>query len=513
MTDFARYLADPVLLIADLVLEDGRRYGQCWEPWQHEFFVAAFAVEGGRPRHRLLYSERRRGESKTEDAAAVALADLLTGPPRHRSYAVAADQEQAGLILDSVRGFVARTPMLAGLDVGRVVVRNAATGAELRVMSADDRTSWGIRPRRVIFDELSLQPAQSQLWTSMWSAVAKLKDAQLIALSMAGWDFTSTCWQVREMAASSDVYWFQTRQDTEPAGWLDRQAMAEQAKTLHPADFARFWECRWVEPKGSWITREMFDRCVTLPGPPPATPAGARCCGFVDVGLVHDATAVAVCYQQGESIVLATLETLQGSRSRPVELAALEGLVEALTRRYGVQRWVFEAPQAAASVQRLQGRLRCEVELRYPTADTQARLFGTLYQLFAGGRLVLYPHEQLRRESLNLVTRQVGGRLKVVDSSAIHQDHVVALGGAAEMVADRRGDVTVWTMESGSTGGRDFRWVGNRMVFHDEADPETVEVGGETLRLDDPDYAKKLELASLREFVMANDPDDDLEDF
>lgn len=210
--------------------------------------------------------------------------------------------------------------------------------------------------------------------------------------------------------------------------------MEEQRATLHPADFARFWECRWTEPKGSWITKEMYDAAVTRLEALAAEPTW-RCVGFVDVGLIHDATAVAVCHREGDLVVLDALRTMQGSKTAPVELEALEDLVEQLTERFKVRSWTFEAPQAVASVQRLQKRIpHARVEARYPTAETQARLFGGLYQLLSNRRLALFPHEQLRREALNLVTKTVAGRLKVVDSSAIHQDHVIALGGAADML-------------------------------------------------------------------------------
>lgn len=62
-----------------------------------------------------------------------------------------------------------------------------------------------------------------------------------------------------------------------------------------------------------------------------------------------------------------------------MELETLESLVIDLTKRFHVSRWVFEAPQAVASVQRLQKRLHgSTVEARYPTVETQARLFGGL---------------------------------------------------------------------------------------------------------------------------------------
>ena len=137
-----------------------------------------------------------------------------------------------------------------------------------------------------------------------------------------------------------------------------------------------------------------------------------------------------------EIVILDALHTLQGSRNSPVELEAIEDCVSELTARFNCLEWIFEAPQAVASVQRLQSRLpHATITARYPTVDTQAKLFGTLYTLFSQRRLSLFPHERLRKEALSLVIKTVGGRLKVVDSGAIHQDHVIALGGAAEIVS------------------------------------------------------------------------------
>jgi len=429
-----RYIADPTELIADLfILVGGEPYGAVMQPFQRALFDAIFATKpDGVPLYRLLYDERRRGESKTEDIAAAALADLLTGPDLHRSFAVAGDEDQARLIVDSIIGFKVRSPVLEGIDVDRLVVRNRHTGSELRVLSGDARTNYGIRPRRVFFDELSLQRDERQ-WLAMWSAIGKRRDAQLVAVSMSGWDFTGLAYRIREQAHTNPDYYFASREGSEPAPWLSPAQMEEQRLTLHPADFARFWECRWTEPQGSWITREMYD----------SAESGQEAfrgnvewdyAGFVDIGLVHDATAIAVCHMEGDVVVVDTLRTLRGTKIEPVDLELVEQIVTELTRSFGVREWIFEAPQAAASVQRLEKTLPVPVTIRYPTVDTQARLFGNLYQLFSTRRLRLFPHEELRREALNLVTRVQSGRIKVVDSSQIHQDHVIALGGCADML-------------------------------------------------------------------------------
>jgi hypothetical protein len=213
--------------------------------------------------------------------------------------------------------------------------------------------------------------------------------------------------------------------------------MDEQRVTLHPADFARFWEARWTEPSGAWITRAMYDKAEHGRESSKAT-VEAEYVGAVDVGLVHDPTVVAVMHGEGERYVLDTLRTLQGTKDEPVQLEVLEDLVVDLTRRFRVRWWRFESPQAVASVQRLQNRLLgAQVEARYPTAESMAQVFGTLYRAFSTEMLTVYPHEQLRKEALNLFVRLVGGRLKTVDSAAIHQDHVVALGMCCEMLALR----------------------------------------------------------------------------
>jgi hypothetical protein len=435
----AAYLADPVLLIAEqLVMEDGRPFGDVMASFQRDFFRAVFATTAeGLPAHRLVYDERRRGESKTEDCAAAALADLLTGPPRHKSFAVAGDEDQASLILDSIIGFKARSPMLAELVIQKSIVLNPETGSELRVMSSDAPTAYGIRPRRVFFDELSLQ-VNERLWTAMWTSVGKNPRSQMVAVSMAGWDFSSLGWRIRELAAKSPRYYFATREGSELAPWLSPEVMDEQRDSLHPADFARFWECRWTEPKGSWITREMYEAAETGHESFTAVP-GAAYAIYVDLGLVHDATAIAVCHLEGDPgtgvVVLDRLVTMQGSHTFPVDLEAVEDLVAQLMTQYGCWRVVFEAPQSVASAQRLQKRLpQAHIEARWPTAQVQARLFGNLYHLFSARRVRLFPHEQLKKEALNLVTKTVAGLMKVVDSAAIHQDHVIALGGAAELV-------------------------------------------------------------------------------
>src|SRR6186997_401840 len=79
-------------LLAALVLEDGRRWGEAAHPFQRDDACAVLDLSGPR-RH---YLTRPRGGSKTSDCAGVSIAMLLEqAPPGSRAYAFAADQDQS----------------------------------------------------------------------------------------------------------------------------------------------------------------------------------------------------------------------------------------------------------------------------------------------------------------------------------------------------------------------------------------------------------------------------------
>ncbi len=99
-------------LLAGLVSEDGRRWGEAAHGFQWEDAAAILQPHGQRRYH---YLTRPRGASKTSDLAGIAVAALLEQLPRSsRSYGLAADRDQGALLVDSVAGFVDRTPGLPG---------------------------------------------------------------------------------------------------------------------------------------------------------------------------------------------------------------------------------------------------------------------------------------------------------------------------------------------------------------------------------------------------------------
>src|SRR5919106_2751583 len=90
-------------ILAGLVLEDGRRWGEAAYPWQWEDARAILDPDSPTPYHFLT---RPRGASKTGDLAGICIAALLEQlDSADRSFAVAADRDQGRLLVDAVAGY------------------------------------------------------------------------------------------------------------------------------------------------------------------------------------------------------------------------------------------------------------------------------------------------------------------------------------------------------------------------------------------------------------------------
>jgi phage terminase large subunit-like protein len=140
-------------LLASCELDDGRRWGEAALPWQWEDASAILDPAG--PRYHFV--TRPRGASKTTDLGAITLSYMLSQAPNGaRLYALAADRDQGKLLLDAVKGFAMRTPLVGrALDISADRVSVADRDVVLNVLAADAAGSWGLRPHFVVLDELA----------------------------------------------------------------------------------------------------------------------------------------------------------------------------------------------------------------------------------------------------------------------------------------------------------------------------------------------------------------------
>jgi phage terminase large subunit-like protein len=443
MTSPAFATQDPRGVLASLIREDGTRWGKAAQPWQWDDAEAILDLHGP-PNH---FMTRPRGGSKTTDLGGIALAVILTqAPPGSRCYALAADREQGRLLLDSIRGFTTRTSYLKD-QLDFTANRVAVPGADvtLEVLAADAAGSWGLRPYFVVIDELA-QWAETtrsrQLLESIRTATVK-QSARLVVITTAG-DPTHFSYAVREHARD-DPLW-RLHEVPGPVPWISEEALAEQERSLPEASFRRLHRNEWVESEDRLARLQDLESLVAHDGPLPPIPGAEYVIG-VDIGLVHDLTAAAVCHletvpeeQRNTTpwrVVLDRIETWRGSATEPVQLAHVQEWLFEVASLYRNVRIVFDPYQAAGTMQELQRRGIKVDEFTFTPAAV-GRMATTLITATRNKALALPRDPDLIRELARLRLIETTPNVYRLDHDpGEHNDRATAIGLAATTLVER----------------------------------------------------------------------------
>ena len=230
-----------------VTLEDGRSYGAVMADFQrvdHE----------GLDAHRHGLIEAPRGHAKTWTGGVEVATELMCGRPGCQCYAVAADEDQARLILTDVKGIFLRSPLLAPLvKPTRTGIEVKATGSKLTVLPSDAPSAYGLRPDLIVCDEMS-EWRDRQMWDALYTASGKPPRCRIIVIGTAGWDKTSIAWEVRQIAESEADWYFVSHGQVAP--WIDAHWLAQQERTLPPHVFQRLHLNRWVDGAGAFLSAE-----------------------------------------------------------------------------------------------------------------------------------------------------------------------------------------------------------------------------------------------------------------
>lgn len=425
-------MSDAYDLMAALVLDDGRRWGEAALDFQKTDAAAVLDLDGPR-RH---YWTRPRGASKTTDLAGVGVAALLDQLPANaRGYVYAADKEQSGLLLDSAAGFADRTPELgSALTVGASTLTAARTGATLTIESSDDASAFGKRPAFTIVEEFSIWKTTrgpTRLWAAIASAVPKVPGSRLVVLAMAG-DPAHPSYKVLQRARASDSW--RVSEVKGPTPWWDPDDLAEVRADLTETDFRRLVLGEWCEGDERLSSVDDLAACVRLDGPrDPAV--GRYYCMGLDLGLSNDATVLSVCsLDEAEGAAVVSLDrqmVWQGTRQAPVNIAEVEEAVLQAWRIYGQPAIVVDPWQAAGLCQRLRTRGVEVIEYAF-TQQSGSRLAVRLHRLIADGALALPDDEALLDELANVrLLEPSPGVYRLDHLSGEHNDRAMSLALAA----------------------------------------------------------------------------------
>jgi hypothetical protein len=424
-----RALPEGTEFIEELRLPDGRRFGDVMAPFQCETFQHYFDPLS--PPN--LWVSRPRGGSKTTDVAALAVHELVFAPTGSLMVAVAADQNQARLLLDAMRRWRDANPHLKGFQMGRNEVRNPATGSVLRTLASDTRGNLGLTPWRVFADELAAWGSREH-WDVMQTALPKVPGSRAIVTSTAGspshWSFG--VWQ---HAHDSDKWSVQHTHDLAP--WLDPEQLADLmgASANHLSASARK---RWLDNIWSTADDAIFipgeiQRVTddTLSGMAERGVKGTRYVVGVDLGITHDRTAIATIeWNRGEQPNrLVRLWVHVPSREHPTSIAAVEAELRRTHEMFGPVAMLADPYEARGSIERLPFLRQAK-----QTGESVAAQSRALLAAIRDGGILLPPNELLRAELLGLIEKESGQHIRFDHPPGGHNDATTALAIALRYI-------------------------------------------------------------------------------
>jgi phage terminase large subunit-like protein len=363
----------------------GRWAGQPveFEPWQQAFLDEAFRLdEDGRRVYRnvLLGLPRKNGKSTLAATLALYMAGA-DGEAGAEVIIAAGSRDQAGIVFDQARAFVEASPDLAHhFDAQRFVIYGPA-GSTIKRVAADGRMQHGTSPSAVILDELHAleTPRQAELYAALNTASGAREQPMNLAITTAGYNRYTILGRLyadamrspdvqrdgmltvaRDPSAGFLMWWYGLADDDEPtpenvlaanpASWITSAVLEAQREspTVDEYAFRRLHANQWTSTRNAWLPAGAWDG---MGSEGYSIPEGSEVVVAVDVGLVHDSTAVAIASRLPDGRVALDCRVwaarddavahiiLPGGR---VDLGVVEDYIESLADRYTVRELVYD---------------------------------------------------------------------------------------------------------------------------------------------------------------------------
>lgn len=171
-------------------------------PWQRKVIRDIFGTlkPDGTRQYKTAYIEIPRKAGKSTLSSGIALYLLFEGEAGVEVYSAAGDREQASIVFEQAKQMLLASKELAGAsEVFRRSIYVSELMGSYKVLSADAPTKHGLNPHGIIFDELHVQPNRD-LWDALITGTGARKQPLTIAITTAGYDRSSLCWEMHEYA-------------------------------------------------------------------------------------------------------------------------------------------------------------------------------------------------------------------------------------------------------------------------------------------------------------------------
>jgi len=298
-------------------------------PWQMKIIRRIFGWKrrDGTRRYRRVYIEIPKKNGKSTLAAGIALYLLVADhEPGAMVYSAAGDIEQAALVFETAKTMVEMSPELRKFIKpfrrSLVVPRTRST---YRVISAEARTKHGPNISGIVFDELHVQPNR-ELWDALTAGVAARKQPLIVAITTAGYDRNSICWEQHEYAqrvirnpkmdpSFLGVIFAAGEKDdwTSPRTWvkankslgititkeyLAGECARAKESPAYQNTFRRLHLNEWTSQESRWIPMDKWDKCggsIAVEGL-----AGKQCYGGLDLASSADTASLVLDFPDTE---------------------------------------------------------------------------------------------------------------------------------------------------------------------------------------------------------------------
>lgn len=318
----------------------------------------------GTRRFRKGYIEVAKKNGKTTLASGIGLYLLIAdGESGAEVYSAGADREQAGIVFREAASMVGKSPALS--DHVQVIESTKRlvfprTGSFYKALCRESGTNEGLNIHGLIFEELHAQKNRDLFDTLTYGGASRRQPLQL-AITTAGWDRHSICWEQHEYAwqviegvlpdwsffpyiaaAGEEDDW------EDPATWakanpsigvtvkLDEMREAYEAAKASPRkenSFKRYRLNIWTEQELRWLQMEDWDACGERFEA--SELAGLPCYAGLDLATVKDLAAFVLFFPDAGNAVLPFFFCPQeGARERaradkvPYPTWARQGLIE-----------------------------------------------------------------------------------------------------------------------------------------------------------------------------------------
>ena len=291
------------------------------EPWQEKIVREIFGWKrsDGLRKYRTVYVEIPRKNGKSTFSAGLALYLLFAdGEPGAEVYSAAADTGQASIVFDEAKRMVNGSPeLLNRADVWRRSIVWRERDAKYQVISADAKTKHGFNAHGIIVDELHAQPNR-ELWDVLVTSVGARRQPMTIAITTAGYDRESICWEQHEYAQKviegsivdetfyAVIYAAGEEDDwTDPKVWakcnpnlgisvkteyLEQECAKAKESPAYQNTFRRLHLNQWTEQEERWIDMPKWDACSGVVDAEALK--GRICYGGLDLAATSDMAAL-----------------------------------------------------------------------------------------------------------------------------------------------------------------------------------------------------------------------------